>query len=80
MTNSIYQDQEVLDAEEIGENIRRFRKRKKLTQKDLSIQLNVDRTAITKLEKGERKLDAIEIFRLQKILGVTQEEILCLTA
>ena len=39
-------------AKVIGENVRRYRKEKGYTQERLAEEANIDRTAISKLEKG----------------------------
>ena len=40
-------------AKVIGENVRRYRKEKGYTQERLAEEANIDRTAISKLEKGK---------------------------
>lgn len=62
-----------------GKNIRTLRKRKKLTQEQLSAQLQVygcdiTRSALAKIEVGQRHLYPDEIRILKELLGVSFEE------
>ena len=62
-----------------GKNIRILRKRKKLTQEQLSAQLQVKgcditRSALAKIEVGQRHLYPDEIRILKELLGVSFEE------
>lgn len=45
------------------------RKDRGLTQVELATAIGVDRTAITKIESGQRMVDALELARLAKVLG-----------
>lgn len=62
-----------------GKNIRTLRKKKRLTQEQLSAQLQVygcdiTRSALAKIEVGQRHLYPDEIRILKELLGVTFEE------
>lgn len=54
--------------EELGRQVASARKDRGLSQAELAAELDVDRTAITKMESGERKIDTFELARLAKIL------------
>lgn len=54
--------------EELGKQVASARKDRGLSQAELAAELEVDRTAITKMESGERKIDTFELARLAKIL------------
>lgn len=63
-----------------GKNIRTLRKKKKLTQEQLSAQLQVygcdiTRSALAKIEVGQRHLYPDEIRLLKELLGVSFEEL-----
>lgn len=63
-----------------GKNIRTLRKKKKLTQEQFSAQLQVKgcditRSALAKIEVGQRHLYPDEIRLLKELLGVTFEEL-----
>lgn len=64
----------------IGQNIRRLREQAKLTQEMLSARLQIEgcditRSALAKIEVGQRHLYPDEIILLKKILKVSFEEI-----
>lgn len=63
-----------------GKNIRTLRKKRKLTQEQLSAQLQVKgcditRSALAKIEVGQRHLYPDEIRLIKELLGVTFEEL-----
>ena len=58
----------------VGQNIRRLREKANMTQEDLSIQLQVNgcditRSAVAKIEVGQRHLYPDEIILIKKILN-----------
>ena len=62
-----------------GKNIRTLRKKKKLTQEQLSAQLqirecDITRSALAKIEVGQRHLYPDEIRLLKELLDVSFEE------
>lgn len=64
----------------IGSNIRTLREKAKLTQEQLSAKLQVNgcditRSALAKIEVGQRHLYPDEIALLKKILNVSYDEI-----
>ncbi|MBQ7793097.1 MAG: helix-turn-helix transcriptional regulator [Clostridia bacterium] len=66
---------------QVGENIRLLRKRNKLTQDQLAAKLQVlgcdiTRSALAKIEVGQRHLYPDEIKALKQILNVPYESIL----
>ena len=65
----------------IGNNIRVLREKKNLTQDQLSAKLQVNgcditRSALAKIEVGQRHLYPDEIIQIKQILGVSYDEIL----
>jgi len=65
----------------VGENIKKLRIRANLTQEILSARLQVEgcditRSALAKIEVGQRHLYPDEIIALRKILNVSYEDIL----
>ena len=56
-----------LDAVQIGEIIRAFRKQKNISQDQLAQALNIPRTSVSQIENGGRELSFIE---LQKVLAL----------
>ena len=60
----------------IGEKVRFYRKNKKMSQRELSIKLElmgvyVCRGSISRIEDGSRTVTDIEIYALSKSLGVS---------
>lgn len=67
----------------IGRNIRFLRERAKMTQEQVSAKMqlagcDVTRSAIAKIEVGQRHLYPDEIILLRKILRASYEEIFCI--
>lgn len=64
----------------IGNNIRALRENKNITQEILAAKLQVNgcditRSAVAKIEVGQRHLYPDEIILIKRILGVTYDEI-----
>lgn len=64
----------------VGNNIRILRERKKFTQEILAAKLQVNgcditRSAVAKIEVGQRHIYPDEIILIKQILGVTYDEI-----
>ena len=64
----------------VGQNIRRLRERAKITQEQLAARLqlcgcDITRSAVAKIEVGQRHLYPDEVILIRKILNVTYEEI-----
>jgi Zn-dependent peptidase ImmA (M78 family)/transcriptional regulator with XRE-family HTH domain len=55
---------------EVGERIAEARLAAGLSQGDLAIRLSLDRTAVVRIEAGERRITALELFGLADALGV----------
>lgn len=58
-----------IDLRQLGERLQRARKRQGLTQEDAARILDVARTTITAIEKGERRIRASELMRLAQEYG-----------
>jgi Zn-dependent peptidase ImmA (M78 family)/DNA-binding XRE family transcriptional regulator len=54
--------------QELGARVAEARKVAQLSQAELATAVKLDRTAITKVESGERKLDSLELARLAGVL------------
>lgn len=66
---------------QLGKKIRLLRKKYKLTQEQLSAKLQINgcditRSAIAKIEAGQRHIYADEIKLIKEILGISYEELL----
>jgi Zn-dependent peptidase ImmA (M78 family)/transcriptional regulator with XRE-family HTH domain len=58
-----------MDWSDFGQRIANARRAARLSQAELAAALGLDRTAVTKLETGERKVDSLELVRLARALG-----------
>ena len=63
-------------AKKLGENIRRIRLTKDMTQGDLCRKLEVDRAYMSNIESGKKNPTLSTIERIAKALGVTINELL----
>ncbi|MBN6054741.1 ImmA/IrrE family metallo-endopeptidase [Nonomuraea sp. RK-328] len=59
-----------LDWNEIGERVREARLAMQLSQEQLARKTDLDRTMISKIEAGSRRLDALELSRLARALDM----------
>jgi len=60
----------------VGENIKRIREAKKLSQSDLAERLNVTRQAVSNWELGKTEPDIDTLHRIADTLGVSIEELI----
>ncbi|MGI6563345.1 MAG: helix-turn-helix transcriptional regulator [Clostridia bacterium] len=60
----------------IGQNIKRFREEKKMTQEQLAEQMNVTRQAVSNWENGKTLPNIDTLFRLSLIFEISIEEII----
>jgi ribosome-binding protein aMBF1 (putative translation factor) len=58
-----------------GERVRELRKRKGLSQEALALACELDRTYIGGVERGERNLSLINIYRIAEALEVKPREL-----
>ena len=59
----------------IGENIRRLRKDRKMTQRELAIRLNVSIQAVSKWERSYSYPDVTLLMPIAEIFSVTLDEL-----
>ena len=58
-----------------GENVRRLRKLKGVSQEQLAFDAELDRSFVGQVERGERNLSLLNIHRLSEALGVPTEKL-----
>lgn len=63
------------ELENLGKNIRKFRKRKSLTQLDLEVKCGVDNGDISRIENGRKNLEFYTIVKLAEALEVELHEL-----
>ena len=54
----------------LGEEIARLRKKKNLTQLDLSVEVGVDKQSITRIEKGHTNPTSLTLLKISEALDV----------
>jgi transcriptional regulator with XRE-family HTH domain len=59
-----------------GETIRKLREKKKLLLRQLAASLEVDTALISKIERGARKAQKEQVFKLAELLEMDAEELL----
>lgn len=57
-----------------GERLRELRKRKNLSQESLALSCGLDRTYIGGVERGERNISLINMYKIAAALGVSVRE------
>ncbi len=67
--------------QQVGKNLRRIRRRRKFTQEQIAAKLQVrgcdiTRSALAKIEAGQRHVYADELFHLREILSCDYEELI----
>lgn len=65
-----YRTMSALDWNEIGERVREARLAMQLSQDQLAQKTDLDRTMISKIEAGSRRLDALELARVARALDM----------
>ena len=58
-----------------GERVRELRKQKGLSQESLALACGLDRTYIGGVERGERNISLINIYKIAAALGVPAKEL-----
>ena len=64
-------DEEKTIMEAFGERVRASRKRKGLSQEALALACELDRTYVGGVERGERNISLINIYKIAYALGIS---------
>lgn len=59
-----------IDARQLGRRIQEYRVRLGVSQDELATRIDVERSAVSKVESGTRRLSALELARVAEALGV----------
>jgi len=54
----------------LGAEIARLRKKKKLSQRDLALEIEIDKQSITRIEKGRTNPTSLTLLKISKVLEV----------
>lgn len=60
----------------LGQNLKKIRTQKKMSQGDIARTLNVDRGYISNIENGKKNPTLTTIDKLARVLGVSADELL----
>lgn len=58
-----------------GQTLRRLRKAKGLTQETLALDANLNRTYVGSVERGERNVSLVNIYRLARALRISPKDL-----
>lgn len=67
-------ENQILDA--FGENLRKLRTERGMTQSDLEAASGIDRANISHIENGNKSLELITVLKLIKALGLSPERVI----
>jgi transcriptional regulator with XRE-family HTH domain len=68
MTNpALHQDNDAEERRRLGDRLKEARKYLGLKQEEVATYLKIPRTALTDIESGQRRVEAIELTRLAKL-------------
>lgn len=61
---------------QLGQQIRKLRQNKKISQQELADKIKyLNQSQVSKIEKGNRKVTALDLAEFSKALGVTVDEL-----
>jgi len=63
-------------SKKLGENLRKIRLKKKMSQGDIAKILKVDRGYISKIENGKKNLTLKTVVKLAKVLSISPDQLL----
>jgi transcriptional regulator with XRE-family HTH domain len=69
-------DSERSITEAFGQRVRAVRKEKGLSQEALALACSLDRTYVGGVERGERNISLINIYKIARALGVAEADLL----
>lgn len=68
------QEQQI--KKEFGERLRSIRQQKSLSQEALALACELDRTYIGGVERGERNISLINIYKIARALNISPKELM----
>lgn len=66
--------------ENIGLNIRKYRKKQHLSQIELAVEVGIDRAYLSEIENGRTNLSVNILYAIADALGVSAADLLTITA
>ena len=67
--------QEMRIQKRFGERVRELRKKKRLSQEALALACDLDRSYIGGVERGERNISLINIYKIARALGTAVKDL-----
>ncbi len=64
------------ESKKLGQNLKRIRTKKAISQTKIAEELSIDRAFISNIENGKTNPTLSTIAKLAKVLGVTADELL----
>jgi len=61
---------------QLGKKIKKLREEKEFSQEKLAKLIGISRVALSELERGNRSLDALELFKMAKVFELSTDELL----
>lgn len=71
-----YSEKDRKFLKKLGENIRKYRIQKDISQEELAYQADLDRTYISGIERGERNISVITLKKITDVLKIETHKIL----
>ena len=73
--NNTYKDIN-LNLKQLGENIKKYRKKNNISQENLAKLLNVTQPCINRYEKGSIEISTYNLYKISKYLNVSIDELI----
>ncbi|MEO8512279.1 MAG: helix-turn-helix transcriptional regulator [Ignavibacteria bacterium] len=71
-----YSEKDRKFLKKLGENIKKYRLQKDISQEELAYQADLDRTYISGIERGERNISVITLKKITNVIGFEILEVL----
>lgn len=65
-----YSEKDRKFLKKLGENIRKYRIQKDISQEELAYRADLDRTYISGIEKGDRNISVITLKKISNVIGI----------
>lgn len=65
-----YSEKDRKFLKKLGENIRKYRIQKDISQEELAYQADLDRTYISGIERGDRNISVITLKKISNVIGI----------
>ena len=66
---------DIIFLKALGENVKKYRKQKKLTQEDLGFKIGNSGKQIGRIERGENNVTSCMLYQISKALNITLKDL-----